>query len=135
VSHTWTVSNNPDTDSDGMPDAWEQANGTNPSVNDAGVDADLDGLSNLQEYLAGTSPTNALSVLHLDATALPPGNVLLTFDAVSNRTYTIESRLVVDTSSWTNTATFPSAATNRFIELTNSTGPDVIRFFRLLVQP
>ncbi|MBB5036265.1 DUF1800 family protein [Prosthecobacter dejongeii] len=46
-----------DTDEDGMPDVWEDAytldknNATNASV-----DSDVDGLTNLQEYLAGTSP-------------------------------------------------------------------------------
>jgi methylaspartate ammonia-lyase len=48
-----------DTDGDGMPDAWEVANGLNPLVDDAGGDADGDGLTNLQEYQAGTNPQSA----------------------------------------------------------------------------
>ncbi|MFT5853267.1 MAG: arylsulfatase A [Verrucomicrobiales bacterium] len=40
-----------DTDSDGMPDDYELANGTDINVDDAAADKDLDGLSNLQEYL------------------------------------------------------------------------------------
>ncbi|MFH1982436.1 MAG: cohesin domain-containing protein [Pseudomonadota bacterium] len=43
---------NPDNDSDGMPDYWEALYG----VSDAGLDADRDGYSNLQEYLNGTNP-------------------------------------------------------------------------------
>jgi hypothetical protein len=39
-----------DTDNDGLPDAWETANGTNPEVNDAGEDPDGDNLTNLQEF-------------------------------------------------------------------------------------
>jgi len=45
-----------DTDGDGMPDAWESANGLNPLVNDASIDSDGDGLSNIQEYNAGLNP-------------------------------------------------------------------------------
>ena len=46
-----------DTDNDGMPDVWETAHGfilSNPA--DGGTDRDLDGLSNRDEYLAGTNP-------------------------------------------------------------------------------
>ncbi len=39
-----------DTDNDGMPDAYETANGSDILVNDADVDRDSDGLTNIQEY-------------------------------------------------------------------------------------
>lgn len=47
-----------DSDGDGMPDAWETTYGLSTSANDATIDTDSDGVSNLNEYLAGTSPTN-----------------------------------------------------------------------------
>jgi hypothetical protein len=46
-----------DSDGDGMPDAWEIANGLNPNdPSDAALDPDGDGRSNLQEFLDGTDP-------------------------------------------------------------------------------
>ena len=46
-----------DSDSDGMPDAWEIAQSFDESnAADASLDADNDDLSNLREYLAGTDP-------------------------------------------------------------------------------
>ena len=44
----------PDTDRDGMPDAWETANGLNPhDATDRNADRDHDGYTNLEEYLNG----------------------------------------------------------------------------------
>ena len=43
-----------------MPDAWERAYGLDPNnAADASQDPDHDGLSNLQEYQAGTNPWKA----------------------------------------------------------------------------
>ncbi len=48
-----------DTDSDGMPDAWELEHGMNPNdPTDAGKHCDSDGLTNLEEYQLGTDPCN-----------------------------------------------------------------------------
>jgi len=53
----------PDSDSDGMPDAWEieyslAANGLDPTANDAMADNDGDALTNFLEYLNDTVPTD-----------------------------------------------------------------------------
>ena len=48
----------PDSDGDGMPDAWETQNGLDPlNREDGQADHDNDGLPNLTEYKLGTSPT------------------------------------------------------------------------------
>ncbi len=47
-----------DDDNDGLPDEWERANSFNPlDSTDASLDGDNDGVSNYEEYLAGTNPT------------------------------------------------------------------------------
>jgi hypothetical protein len=43
-----------DSDGDLMPDDWENANGLNPNVDDAALDLDGDGRSNLDEFAANT---------------------------------------------------------------------------------
>ena len=46
-----------DDDNDGMPDDYETDNGLDPlDASDAQMDADSDGVSNVDEYLAGTNP-------------------------------------------------------------------------------
>lgn len=49
----------PDADGDGLPDWWEDKYGTNRDVADALEDPDSDEVSNLAEYLAGTTPTGS----------------------------------------------------------------------------
>ena len=54
-----TVDGLPDTDGDGLPDAYEIAHGLNPNdPNDAALDSDGDGLTNLEEYFFHTDPQN-----------------------------------------------------------------------------
>jgi PKD repeat protein len=69
--NTATSSQTLDSDGDGIPDAYEIANGLNPWVDDALSDADADGFSNLQEYIAGSDPfdsgsTPAIRINDLD---------------------------------------------------------------------
>ena len=52
-----------DSDNDGMPDAWETRYGLNPNdPSDAISDQDNDGVSAIDEFLAGTVPSGSLDV-------------------------------------------------------------------------
>ena len=125
-----------DSDGDGLPDGWEIAHGFNPAINDASEDADYDGLSNYQEFLAGTDPRRADDGLRIESlcTTLSPGGlaVMLGFPARSNKTYSIAYRNSSDGGGWTNLLNVTSHPTNRFITATNVLAPGASsRFFRL----
>ncbi|MBN8246880.1 MAG: CotH kinase family protein, partial [Verrucomicrobia bacterium] len=83
-----------DSDADGLPDDWERLYGMDPLRNDAGDDADTDGRTALEEYLAGTHPEDPRSVLRLDVDGVRPdgGPDGLRFEAVAGRSYRVERR-------------------------------------------
>src|SRR5262249_46505720 len=57
-----------DTDGDGLPDEWELAHHLNPAdPADAALDSDQDGVSNADEYLAGTDPSDQSTYLKVDS--------------------------------------------------------------------
>jgi len=45
-----------DSDGDGMPDWWEDLHSLNNGTDDSGADPDNDGLTNIEEYAAGSDP-------------------------------------------------------------------------------
>ena len=119
-----------DSDGDGIPDDWELANGLNPAApEDANVDADRDGLTNLEEYQAGTDPQDIASTLRLSALAGNEGRVVLRFNSVAGRSYTVFSRSSLTGGVWEIVETVPASASNQSVELAY---PAVAQMFYVL---
>jgi hypothetical protein len=84
-----------DLDGDGLPDAWEQGlialyGGTLSSIN-PNDDSDGDGISNLNEYLAGTYAFDPADGFRLDLVGLNAGASVLEWMAIRGRTYTLQA--------------------------------------------
>ncbi|MEY3894494.1 MAG: hypothetical protein RLZZ214_13 [Verrucomicrobiota bacterium] len=90
-----------DTDGDGMADAWELVNFGNLD-DGAGDDPDGDGVTNLNEYLAGTDPNDPASKLAITNYTTTPGgtSTSLTWQSVPTRNYFIEESLDLSAGSW-----------------------------------
>ena len=81
-----------DTDADGLPDWWETEEFGNLAQN-ASADPDADGFTNVQEFLAGTSPQITSSRLNFATYArggMNSQDFILTFPSVENTIYRIQ---------------------------------------------
>lgn len=143
-----------DSDGDGLPDAWERAMiasmGGGRSLADIkpNGDDDGDGLSNLQEYLAGTYAYDPQDGFELAIRSSGPAGSVLEFTALRGRSYVIQSS--VDMEHWSSVAfrlATDSAAvapragySSTSVQLVRAIVPPVAdgevqpRFFKLMIQ-
>lgn len=131
----------PDTNANGLPDAWEAAYG----ITDPNGDADGDGQSNIAEYFANTNPTNAISTLKiLDTQLLPNGNFSFTWASVGGTRYRVQaansltngnfSDVIRSLNEEMDTNAYGTAATQAYTD-TLSTPTNTSRLYRVKVTP
>jgi hypothetical protein len=136
-----------DSNGDGLPDAWQRRINADLSKVTPDGDADKDGMSNLDEYLAGTYAYDPESGFLLTILRSENDVPVLEFTAINGRTYTLQGspdlqdwkpvqfRLVTG-SGESPTLTAYSAADIRNVQVSVVTPPEqpVPRFFKLMVE-
>jgi hypothetical protein len=126
-----------DSDGDGMPDAWELANGTFVFIPDGNDDPDQDGFTNDQEYLAGTHPNDPSSGLRFTRISVQTDGAVLQFMAVSNRTYSVLFKTSLLDACWSKGSDLVAGPGSRLGDITNSNAANGATFYRLVtpMQP
>lgn len=124
-----------DFDQDGVADVWESAyfgaaSTNNP--NNALEDPDGDTMINRDEYLAGTNPTNALSLLKVIFSAT--NDNVITFVAQTNKTYSVQiGTNLSSVPAWLSLSNITASPQVRTIQVNTATAPGTgERYFRIV---
>lgn len=121
-----------DTDADQLNDAWEQQYFGGLSRTGT-ADFDGDGMSDLNEHLAGTDPLDAQSLLKVALLKEGGGNYSIEWPSVPGRRYLLQYKDDLNHPVWTNLFD-PFVAASTLVSRQDASGsPAGIRFYRLLV--
>ncbi len=126
----------PDRDGDLLPNDWEELYGFNPDGNDlvnyeTNLDPDLDGYTNLDEYIAGSDPTDPLSMPALSHIGYN-GGVGVSWSSLTGRTYDLYvSSNLLDASWWLLTGGVAGTGGDLVIVSTN---PAAMQHFKYRVK-
>ncbi len=106
-TETFTLANlrlsalpNPDTDGDGLDDAWERTWFGNLTAQSGGEDADNDGATNAEECLAGTRPNDRASRLTFQTHVRNGNTYTLEIRTVPGRRYRLETNASLSPAGW-----------------------------------
>lgn len=118
----------PDSDGDGMDDAWEQANFSGSLGQAAAGDYDHDGTPNLVEFMLGLSPTSGSSRFAGSLTG-----TTLTWPAAAGLSFTVQrSTTTMNAGSWSDVGTVnTTGATGTWTDLTPPAGK---AFYRVVLD-
>ncbi|MGZ5537980.1 MAG: choice-of-anchor Q domain-containing protein, partial [Chthoniobacterales bacterium] len=124
-----------DTDGDGMSDDFETFYG----VSDPNGDPDGDGLTNLQEFQAGTNPLDPTSGLRIIAVARNGNDFMVTFSlAVAGKSYRLERKDALTDAFWSSISGVAdlTAVSTGSAQLTDTDGAAVTKhFYHVRVLP
>ncbi len=123
-----------DADGNGINDDWEMQYFGHIGI-DPNADPDGDGFSNLQEFLAGTDPTDPSSALRITSIVTNGPDIVISFTTCSNKVYDAQYNDDLTTSNWNGFVTnIPGTGA---IVSTNDPGAASLtnRFYRVRLVP
>jgi hypothetical protein len=122
-------------------DGWKQQYGLDPfGPNLANEDPDGDGMNNMQEYLAGTDPTNSASAFRITDIAQEGDDMRVTWTMGSGKTNALQVTASDESGAYTNNFTDIFTITNTVGNVTNyldigATTNAPSRFYRVRLVP
>jgi hypothetical protein len=119
-----------DSDGDGMPDSWETSHfgGTNIQNGAATEDWDRDGVNNLDEYIADTSPTNGADLFQIFFESASD----IRWFGSANRVYSLYGTTNLSEGAWV--VITNCSGTNGLMSISSMGETGTGRFFKLQTQ-
>jgi len=126
----------PDSDADGLLDAWELTyfGRLDAPDGDPQADPDHDGMNNLQEYSAGTNPLDASNVLEITSIRRDGVAIRISFQAVAGKKYRLERAPQITGSAWAVALDNISGPTG-VIEVSDPVAGSATGFYRIRLVP
>jgi hypothetical protein len=130
-----------DTDGDGIPDNWmnlhfSHATGQAADKSRATDDADGDGMTNIQEYKAGTDPNNPNSRFMVSSIDRSAGDPRINFQALAGKTYRLEYRDDLVIGNWSTLVDQIFSASTATLQIVDPSAAALSkRFYRLSIEP
>jgi len=119
-------------------ESWRFSHFGTPSNNGNAADSadpDGDGMTNAQEYLAGTDPMSGASALRVSHVSIGNQELVVNFSTVSGKTYRLERSDTLQSGSW-ETVQGDIAGTGGVVQATDANGAaQAKRFYRVVVVP
>jgi hypothetical protein len=110
----------------------------NLNISGRDADPDGDGITNYEEFLAGTLPTNTASALRITGTRLIGNDLLLTWATAGPRTNIVQTTAFLPSSNFTDISAIPipdaGDTTASFIDFGALTNVSM-RYYRIRVAP
>ena len=126
----------PDVNFDGLDDAFQRRYFPLFTAAPAapGADPDGDGFSNYAEYISGTVPTNAASLLRLESVTQNTSGTTLAWQSATGKRYQISRRSALVTAPWQNLGG-PMTATNNLATFLDAAATNGMKFYRVQALP
>jgi hypothetical protein len=116
---------------------WKQQNFTaaelaNPQISGDDADPDTDGFTNRQEFIAGTNPKDPRSYLHVADVSLEEDNFVVTFEAIGDKSYTIQGRTDAASGEWQRVVDLSPQGENSVIDVLDRMKAPGRRVYRIV---
>ena len=132
VTNLFTVAWFEDANTNDVPDDWEVLHFGSVNVMTGTSDQDLDGQSDVAEFIAATDPTNRLSYSRVEIIPAPGAGRIVYFLSASGRVYQVDATDQMNFPDWQPLFT-NVAGSGLPIELTDTNAPG-LRFYRHAVR-